>query len=167
MKRITLNETHKDVLENIVSVVDGLIVNKRTKRVYGSLGKNGYLDISIKISDKYKVRAYAHRLIFLLTKGYLPECIDHIDGNKLNNNIANLRDVDQCVNGHNSRLCKNNVSGFNGVYFDTGRDKWGAKIRIYGVDKGFKRFSTIEEAITHRKNLEEQFKDVIKKPQEG
>lgn len=48
--------------------------------------QNGYVSIVI---DRKKY--YAHRLIFLYHYGYLPKYIDHIDGNKSNNNLENLR----------------------------------------------------------------------------
>ncbi len=42
--------------------------------------------------------------------------IDHIDGNKLNDAIANLRDVPPQMNAQNKRAAKNNKTGYLGVY---------------------------------------------------
>lgn len=43
----------------------------------------------------------AHRVIWALTYGYWPETIDHIDGNRMNNCIDNLRDVLEVENAQN------------------------------------------------------------------
>ena len=63
-----------------------------------------------------KIKIYAHHLIFYITYGYLPEnYVDHIDGDKLNNDPDNLREVSVTCNTRNTRLYKNNKSGFKGV----------------------------------------------------
>jgi len=43
-----------------------------------------------------------HRMIFLMFHGYLPEIIDHIDNNSLNNRIENLRESTVVRNAANS-----------------------------------------------------------------
>lgn len=77
----------------------------KIKRLRSSIGdpalttvnKNGYLHGSIG-----EVHYRAHRIAFLLTKGYWPlGDVDHIDGNKQNNAGANLREVDRSSNNAN------------------------------------------------------------------
>ncbi len=67
-----------------------------------------------KISLDGKAR-YCHRVIWKLVKGVDPECVDHIDGDPLNNRITNLRDVPKRLNHRNTKLNKNNTSGWKGV----------------------------------------------------
>lgn len=43
----------------------------------------------------------AHRVVFYLTHGYLPEEVDHIDGDRLNNAASNLRSACKSTNMHN------------------------------------------------------------------
>ena len=70
----------------------------------------------------------AHRIIFLMHRGYLPEQIDHIDGNGLNNDIENLRAATRSQNGSNRGAQKNNTSGFKGVSWHKKAQKWQAQI---------------------------------------
>lgn len=90
----------------------------------GSVTNFGYLMISIHGS-----RYVAHRLAWLYVYGYMPEYdIDHIDGNKLNNSISNLRHVSRQCNTRNSKISSANTSGFNGVYYSISANKWNAYI---------------------------------------
>ena len=59
----------------------------------------------------------AHRIIWILHNGKISEdCeIDHIDGNRRNNTIENLREVPRVLNSRNQKMQKNNSSGVNGV----------------------------------------------------
>jgi hypothetical protein len=55
---------------------------------------------------------------------------DHINGNMLDNRKANLRTCTASQNAMNSKLSKNNKSGFKGVYWRKDTEKWRAKIVI-------------------------------------
>ncbi len=64
----------------------------------------------------YDRRDYGvHQIIYLLHYGYIPENIDHIDNNPLNNNIDNLRAVEHKQNMLNRRKSRNNTSGVKNV----------------------------------------------------
>ena len=61
-------------------------------------------------------RSYTvHRLVYLYHKGYLPKELDHIDGNKNNNRIENLRAASKYQNKWNSKKHKDNKSGLKSV----------------------------------------------------
>jgi hypothetical protein len=90
----------------------------------GTVMNDGY-----KRTHIYKQYYAIHRLIFLMHKGYLPKYIDHIDGNRLNNCIENLREATASQNGQNKKLPKNNTSGVKGVYFSKW-NKWVAQLKI-------------------------------------
>jgi len=84
---------------------------------------NGYLQTGLK-GKKY----YNHRIMFLFHHGYLPEFIDHIDGNRLNNKINNLRECTWQQNHFNRKIQKNNTSGVKGVSWNKPAKKWLARI---------------------------------------
>ena len=92
----------------------------------GSLYKDSYYQI--KIDGKvYK----SHRLIFLYHHGYLPEFVDHIDGDKANNKIENLRAVTQSQNSMNIKP-RAESSQYKGVSWNRNVNKWEAQITING-----------------------------------
>lgn len=93
--------------------------------VAGRVHSRGYRMISI---DGKEYRA--HRLIFLYHHGYLPDMLDHIDRNRLNNRIENLRESNPLDNQRNKNKQKNNTSGINGVHWDKRRRKWIASVSI-------------------------------------
>jgi hypothetical protein len=73
---------------------------------------------------------YVHRLIFLMHNGYLPDLIDHADGNSSNNKIENLREADKSKNAANSKLSILSTSGHRGVTKASRSDKWYARVQI-------------------------------------
>lgn len=87
-----------------------------------------------------------HRIIFLHHFGYLPECLDHIDGNCINNSIENLRQASFTQNMHNRKLNKDNKSGVKGVRFVPSRNLWVARIRQKDTLVFLKYYKTLEEA---------------------
>lgn len=114
---------------------------QREGQEVGSLNNCGYLKVCL---DKQNY--LIHRLIFLMHYGYLPEMLDHIDRNKLNNRIENLRECDKEVNSWNRDKQANNTSGYRGVSWNKAAGKWHAYIKIKGKRKHLGLFSTPEEA---------------------
>ena len=78
--------------------------------------------------------------------GYLPKYVDHIDGNRLNNRIENLRPATAIENAYNCKMSKNNTSGVKGVSWNKGTKKWEANINIAGVRFNLGHFETLEKA---------------------
>jgi hypothetical protein len=101
----------------------------------------GYITIGI-AGRIYK----AHRLAWLYVYGSWPKgLIDHINGNKADNRIDNLRDVFAGGNSQNVRKPnKRNKSGFMGVIWF--QNKWRASMSVNGKSKWLGDYSTPEEA---------------------
>ena len=87
-----------------------------------------------------------HRLIFLYHHGYLPEMVDHIDGNPLNNNIENLREANKYQNQQNAKRRSDNKTGIKGVTVCKHANKYMARVRINGVRQYLGLFNTLAEA---------------------
>ena len=99
--------------------------------VAGSVRPNGYINLGV--AGKLYL---AHRLAWLYVYGVWPErMIDHINRNKSDNRIANLRDVTRAQNCQNTLKLSTNTSGFKGVGFDKAKGKWEAKIWYEGRKK--------------------------------
>jgi|688.fasta_scaffold389513_2 hypothetical protein len=86
--------------------------------------KSGYVLIKF-----MKKTTTVHRIVFLYHHGYLPKCIDHINGNKSDNRIENLRDATHCQNMMNIGKSSLNKSGYKGVSFQKTSKKWIAQIK--------------------------------------
>ena len=103
-------------------------------------------------------RFVAHRLAWVYVYGRPPkEDIDHINQNKLDNRIANLREATRQQNMQNVTIHKHNSSGFKGVCAHKPTKKW----RAY-IFNGYKQlhlglFETIDKAVEARKAAEFQY----------
>ena len=98
----------------------------------GSLDSKGRWRVGIK-GKSYQ----AHRIIFCLHHGYMPNLIDHIDGNPLNNLIDNLRPANYSTNGFNRKININNTSGTKGLVWNKVANKWQAKVKVSGKNMYF------------------------------
>lgn len=87
-----------------------------------------------------------HRIIFLYHNGYLPDRIDHIDGDITNNRIENLREVTHSQNLQNTKTPSNNKSGVKGVSWSKHASKWYAQVRLKGKVVWCKYFSELDDA---------------------
>lgn len=94
-----------------------------------------------------------HIIAWAMAHGEWPTAqIDHINGDRADNRIANLREVTRAQNCRNARMKSNNTSGATGVVPHKGR--WRAYINLHlGI------FDTIEEATEARKAAEREIGD--------
>ena len=114
---------------------------------------DGYLRIKVQ-SRLYR----AHRLAWLYTYGERPKGqIDHINRNRSDNRIANLRDVSHKLNLQNKSKYSNNASGHSGVVWNKRASKWLARIAHNRKQIHLGYFNTIEEAISARKAAEKLY----------
>ena len=115
--------------------------------VAGCPGGAGYLQIRLQ-SRLHQ----AHRLAWMYVYGEWPKLtIDHINRNRSDNRISNLRDVSHKQNHQNRRKPSNNTSGHSGVLWDKQKSKWKAQITHNQKKIHLGYFATIEEAIAARK----------------
>lgn len=109
----------------------------------GKVGKRGYMVVRINGQQFYE-----HRLIYAMVSGYKPfQSIDHIDGNKLNNNPSNLRDVNHSVNCQNTIAPRKHcISGVRGASLHKRTGKYVARITVNKVKYYIGIFDTPEAA---------------------
>lgn len=111
---------------------------------------NGYSKLAL-----FGRQYYAHRLAWLHVYGAWPEGIlDHINRNRSDNRISNLRDVGHAENGQNRAEQKNNTSGFKGVTWCEGRMVWRSDISIAGRQKFLGHFKDAAQAAYARAEAE-------------
>jgi len=115
--------------------------NTQTGDKVGHPDARGYLKVTIG-NKPYLV----HRIIFLMHHGYLPDTIDHIDGNPANNCIENLREATQQQNCYNSSTHGRNTSGHRGVSWSKVWGKWQAYVNANKKRKFLGYFEDLELA---------------------
>lgn len=121
--------------------------------VAGSQRSSGY--ISIGIDGKNYM---AHRLAWIYVHGHLPESgIDHVNGVKTDNRIANLRKANQSENLQNQTICTRNTSGVQGVSWSKIARKWHAYISLNRKRVNLGLYSNIEDAATARKKAKSEY----------
>lgn len=113
-------------------------------------GVNGYIRIGID-RDQY----LAHRLAWFYVYGEWPtNQIDHINGDRLDNRIENLRDIERGDNQRNMKLSQRNKIGITGVYWSKTKDKWYVQISINGKRKHLGYCDNLFDACCIRKSAE-------------
>lgn len=115
----------------------------------GTINDNGYRRILMRFQDQPVFRIYAHRLAWFIAHGKLPDQeLDHINQNKLDNRLANLRDVSREINQRNGTRKGNNTSGFTGVTWHKESKKWHAQSSLNGKHKHLGLHNSITDAAT-------------------
>jgi hypothetical protein len=96
----------------------------------GSVGAYGYLLVNIGGRPHA-----AHRLAWLIVHGEWPKLIDHANGIRTDNRLANLREATPTQNCMNAAMRKDNLSGAKGVSWHPQSGKWRASIKVDGRRK--------------------------------
>jgi hypothetical protein len=130
--------------------------NRRAgKEAFTTVSVRGYKATTFRSLHGSVTTLAAHRAAWAIHYGEFPSgSIDHINGNKLDNRIANLRDVTSAENARNSAMSRANKSGVTGVYLHKQTGKWCAQISAFGKHVGLGLFSTQSDAIIARKAAE-------------
>jgi hypothetical protein len=142
-------EITQELLLEVFDYKDGNLfwkVDRKGNKVKGKQANrlkksNGYQEVTIN-----KKNLYAHRVIFMMIHGRWPEQIDHIDGNRSNNLIDNLREANNAQNNRNTSLRSTNTTGFKGVSYYTSIKRYVAKITVNYKSIHIGCFDTPEEA---------------------
>ena len=110
--------------------------------VAGGTHCQGYVAIQFRGAPRL-----AHRLAWLHFYGAWPEGhLDHINRDKKDNRITNLRVVTPSQNLQNTGLQKNSTSGYRGVSLNVPTGRWKAYIKVGGRRKHLGYFATPQEA---------------------
>jgi len=128
----------------------GTVTNKHGHIMTQLINRNGYFRVHLTKNGT----SYGKSIHRLLGETFIPNpenkpCIDHIDRNKQNNSLDNLRWVTYSENGQNRTISTNNISCHKYISFNKKCNNWRFKKIING--KGFQKyFKTLEEAIEYK-----------------
>ena len=143
------NDLSKEEIEKHLDYKDGKLFWKESRccnkikkgSEAGTMTVSGYRTVSINGKQ-----TRSHRLIYILHFGHAPEIIDHINGDKLDNRIENLRPANDMTNQFNSKLSTKNTSGVKGVVWCKDRNKWKVQIQKNKKTHFFGYFDDINDA---------------------
>jgi hypothetical protein len=144
----------KDLLKELFEYKDGNLIRKvsRSNRVKvgdvaGCLNDNGYIVISVN-----GTRYFAHRMIWIYHNGEIDKdlCVDHINGNKDDNSIGNLRLVTNQENSFNRPNAK-------GYYWNKPTNKFKAEIKLNGKKTSLGSYDNEREARKAYLNAKEKY----------
>ena len=124
----------------------GRVRNATTERMLKS-SDHGYQVINLTKNGKQK-QHYVHRLVAgaFIDNPEEKRCVDHIDGNRMNNHLENLRYATHSENSMNQRIQTNTSSRYKGVYLDKRRNKWMARINTISKNVFLGYFANEREA---------------------
>jgi hypothetical protein len=123
------------------------------KRACSYLSHDGYLRGTMQ-----RRQFLAHRVAWALHHGGWPaDQIDHINGDRSDNRIVNLRAVTRIENGKNRKTYTTNTSGHAGIRWDKKINKWVVRIQSDGIYRHIGVFSNLDEAVNARANADVQY----------
>lgn len=127
----------------------------RVGKKAGCINSDGY--VAVYVDRKFYT---AHKIVWLLVYGewISPKYqIDHINGDRSDNRIENLRVVTHSENARNAGINKKNTSGTKGVSWNKKHKRWVPNIRANGIRLYLGQFKTLEEAIIARRTAESKY----------
>ena len=120
------------------------------KEAFTAINADGYR-VGSRIDDR---SALAHRIIWELVTGRVPELLDHINGDRMDNRLCNLREATPTLSSSNRGFTHRNKSGVIGVFWNSGRKCWQGQISMNGHQYHLGVFKTKDEAKAARKAAE-------------
>ncbi len=120
------------------------------KAAFKHIGGKGYPQGTVNC-----IKVEAHRVCFAIFYGHWPIEVDHINGIKNDNRIANLREVSRQQNSCNRSKRSDNKTGVTGVVMRFG--KYIARIQVQGREKRLGVLSKLEDEALARAQAEEKF----------
>lgn len=153
-KDILLKHFYLDENDEIRRKLDGYL-GRFNKGDLAKFHKNATGYNLIQVPDGVRRGVFKHHLIYLLKIGELPDNmeIDHIDGNKDNNTISNLRVVDRRLNNRNRKKRSDNTSGVTGINWSSYHNHYVIR-KVIGNKRISKSRKTFKEALIALKELE-------------
>jgi hypothetical protein len=141
---------NKDGTEICRSIIDTEHINAISKYKWCA-GGNGYI---ISRPD-YKAKALIlHRVLTNAPDGMV---VDHINHNRMDNRLSNLRVCTEQQNMCNQRLRVDNTSGYKGVYWDKTVGKWHAQISVNNVIINLGYSVSLQECVRIRASAETKY----------
>lgn len=131
-----------------ISTFGNLFSNESEVMLLYRLDKHGYLRTNIPGVNGTKT-VLIHRLVALT---FIPNpenkpIVDHIDRNKQNNNVSNLRWATYSENSMNSKINTRNTSGFKCISYVESRKKWQVIIDANKKRHFIGYYDTLEQAV--------------------
>lgn len=128
--------------------------HKRWNGVYAGSPALSYVNTGGYLCGHFdRISITAHRAAWAIHYGYWPDEIDHINGDRTDNRIENLRDVSRSENNKNK--ARRLGVAVQGVRKGRHRDNWTAEIRADGKSIHIGTFDTFEAAAAARRSAEE------------
>lgn len=124
----------------------------RGKQV-GFINTDGYYRFNI-IFNGVQNLVYLHRVCYYIVHRVVPSVVDHINHNRADNRISNLRNITKEENSKNMRKFCTNTSGFSGVTYFKRDDVWQACIWHNNKSIHLGYFKNKEDAILARRSAE-------------
>lgn len=142
---------------DIFEYMDGVLYWKVSRRCINAGSRAGYVQEDGYTRITFEGKQYLrHRIVWLMHGRTIPEGmeIDHIDHDRQNDRIENLRLVSAVVNCQNKGKYISNTSGVTGVSWDRKNLKWFVTIKVHKKNVFLGRFDKFDEAVKVRKEAE-------------
>ncbi len=142
----------QDIVRDLFTYSPDTGILVRAKKVKGGVNAGDEVGLSVNSAGYKQVtingKSYLlHRIIWLYVNGSLPvEIMDHINRDKTDNRICNLRLVSKRENNINQGLRKDNTTGYKGVSYSKSKRKYVSHMRDIGKRVYLGAFTTAQEA---------------------
>lgn len=131
----------KELLHQLFEYQDGRLIYKQDGCEAICKDNKGYRRAKI-----HGLYYFVHRIVFMMHYGYLPKYLDHIDCNRENNRIENLREASLKENCRNRSISSRNKSGIKGIFWAKPNKKWKAQCTVNYKQYHIGYFDSLEDA---------------------